>query len=247
MILCENLTLGYERHPAVHHLSLMLPSGGLMAIVGPNGAGKSTLLKALAGEIKPLEGQIRITGHAAPPVLAYLPQQAEFELGFPLSVFEFVVMGFWEQIGAFRGLFADHHEKIRRALREVGLDGFENRPMNTLSGGQLQRARFARLALQDADIVLLDEPFLALDSHTTQALLTQLLAWHEQGKTLIVVLHDLAMVRRAFPLCLLLAREPIAIGPTADVLCQTHLQKAHLPSEAFDDHAAECRRPPHGG
>ena len=144
MIRLDNLTLGYDRHPAVHHLSGEIPAGALVAVVGPNGAGKSTLLKGLAGELRPIGGRI-VLSELPPGGLAYMPQRSEIDHSFPISVFEVVAMGLWHEIGAFGGLSRSQRERVRAALAAVGMSGFESRPIGSLSGGQLQRARFARL------------------------------------------------------------------------------------------------------
>ena len=238
----ENLTLGYERHPAVHHLDAEIPGGSLVAVVGPNGAGKSTLLKGVAGELRPLEGHIHIEhppgrNHAA---LAYMPQRNELDSTFPVTVFDMVAMGLWHEIGAFRGLGHAGRARVRAALDTVGLAGFEPRPIGTLSGGQLQRARFARLILQDAPAILLDEPFAAIDARTVEDLVRLILSWHAEGRTILTVVHDLGQVGRYFPTCLLLARELVAFGPTGEVMTETLLARARQLSEAFDEHAEKC-------
>ncbi|MDI3513051.1 MAG: zinc/manganese transport system ATP-binding protein [Rhodocyclaceae bacterium] len=239
IIRLDNLTLGYDRHPAVHHLSAEIPAGALVAVVGPNGAGKSTLLKGLAGELRPIGGRIVLP--ALPPGgLAYMPQRGEIDHSFPVSVFDVVAMGLWHEIGAFGGLSQDQRRRVRTALEAVGLAGFESRPIGSLSGGQLQRARFARLMLQDAPLILLDEPFAAIDSRTVEDLVALILAWHAEGRTILTVVHDLEQVRRHFPTALLLSREPVAFGPTAEVLTPERLARARRLSEAFDEHAHEC-------
>ena len=258
-VVLENLTLGYEQHPAVHHLSLTLPAGSLLALVGPNGAGKSTLLKALAGELVPLQGHIHgllhrptrggwfrgwMQAHAPAIRVAHLPQQADMDRQFPLSVGDLVAMGLWHEIGALRGLRAQHRTRVASALTTVGLQGFDERPIGTLSGGQLQRARFARLWLQDAPVVLLDEPFAGVDSRTCRDLLMVLAQWHAKGKTVVAVLHDLQQVRDHFPTTLLLAREGVAMGPTAEVLTEANLARARQLNEAFDPHAPWCTATP---
>lgn len=240
-IRCSNLTLGYNRHPAVHHLDCEIPAGALLAIVGPNGAGKSTLFKALTGELQPLQGAFQIE-HCARKV-AYLPQQNELDRSFPVSVFDMVALGLWREIGPFGGLGRQQRERVRDTLAVVGLAGLERRAIGTLSGGQLQRARFARLMLQDADLLLLDEPFNAIDARTTDDLLRLLMDWHHEGRTILAVLHDLDCVRRHFPHCLLLAREALAFGPTGHVLTPEHLSHARQLSEYFDAHAPICHRP----
>jgi zinc/manganese transport system ATP-binding protein len=238
----DNLTLGYDRHPAVHHLSGEIPHGALVAVVGPNGAGKSTLLKAVAGEITALQGGFTLAVRR--DAVAYLPQQSELDHSFPVSVFDMVAMGLWRRLGAFGGLDRRLAGRVHHALAQVGLVGYEQRPIGTLSGGQLQRARFARLMLQDAELLLLDEPFNAIDSRTTEDLIALVLDWHRQGRTILAALHDLERVRRHFPSCLLLAREALGFGPTAEVLTAERLATARRLAESFDEHAPVCHRQP---
>ena len=240
LIRIENLTLGYDRHPAVHHLSGDIAAGALVAVIGPNGAGKSTLLKGLAGELRPIGGRILMPG-VHPRALAYLPQRGEIDHGFPVSVFDVVAMGLWREVGAFGGLSRAQRQRVHDALAAVGMAGFEARLIGSLSGGQLQRARFARLILQDAPLILLDEPFAAIDTRTVDDLIALILGWHREGRTVLTVVHDLEQVRRHFPTCLLLSREPVAFGPTAQVLTTELLARARHLSEAFNDDAPECQ------
>jgi zinc/manganese transport system ATP-binding protein len=234
----ENLTLGYHRHPAVHHLNGLIEAGSLTAIVGPNGAGKSTLLKAIAGVLRPLEGRL-ICGDARKPI-AYLPQAAEIDRSFPLPVYDLVAMGLWSRTGLFGGLHRRDTRRIDEALSAVGLSGFERRPISTLSGGQMQRALFARLLLQDAALILLDEPFTAIDAKTTADLLDVVRRWHDEARTVVAVLHDLEVVKRIFPQTLLIAREKVAWGETNQVLSAANLLTARRMVEAFDHQAPVC-------
>lgn len=239
-ITLHDLTLGYERHPAVHHLSLRIEPGSLVAVVGPNGAGKSTLIKALAGAMAPVSGRIEgLQGQH----IAWLPQHSELDPGFPIDVRGMVAMGLWRQVGALGRFTPAHWRRCDAALQSVGLSGFERRDLDTLSGGQLQRARFARLILQDAPVLLLDEPFAAVDQRTTADLLALLHGWQQQGRTVIAVLHDIAQVRAHFPMTLLLAREPVAWGPTAEVLTDAHWARAQSLREPFDEQAGICGVP----
>ncbi len=234
-----DLTLGYDRHPAIHHLSGEVATGSLTAIVGPNGAGKSTLLKGITGTLLPLAGGISL---AKGKRLAYLPQSAELDRSFPIHVYDLVAMGLWSRAGIFGRIGVGVAHKVEHAIAAVGLTGFERRPIGTLSGGQMQRALFARLLLQDAEIILLDEPFTAIDARTTADLLALVQRWHGESRTVVAVLHDIETVRRAFPQTLLLAREAVAWGATADVLTPENLLKARRMVEAFDSHAAPCQR-----
>jgi zinc/manganese transport system ATP-binding protein len=237
----DGVTLGYGRRPAVHHLAGEIPVGSLMAVVGPNGAGKSTLLKGIVGTLRPLEGRIALASGPRTRI-AYLPQAADLDRTFPLSVYDLVAMGLWSRSGLFGSIGRSHRTRIGEALAAVGLTGFERRPIGTLSGGQMQRALFARLLLQDASIILLDEPFTAIDAKTTADLLDVVRRWHDEARTVVAVLHDLEVVKRVFPKTLLIAREPIAWGETGMVLSAANLLKARRMVEAHDPHAQACDR-----
>jgi zinc/manganese transport system ATP-binding protein len=235
----HDLTVTYERRPAVHHVSGRFAAGSLTAIVGPNGAGKSTLIKAIAGTLKPAVGRVD-RGSLATRHIGYLPQAAEIDRSFPLSVADTVMMGAWRSLGAFRGATRKHAEHAKEALLAVGLEGFEQRSISSLSSGQFQRVLFARLLLQDASVILLDEPFTAIDARTTRDLLNLISTWHGQGRTVIAVLHDIDQVRQHFPSTLLLARETIAWGNTADILHPDNLRRAKNMAEHWSADAQPC-------
>ena len=218
----RNLTLGYDRHPAVHHLDGAVDRGALMAVVGPNGAGKSTLFKGVVGVIKPLAGRIERNG-VAPQDIAYLPQVAEIDRSFPINVYDMVSMGLWRRAGLFGGIGRKQRDQIEAAIAAVGLTGFEERAIGTLSGGQMQRMLFARLLLQDARVIVLDEPFNAIDAKTSADLLALVRRWHSEQRTVLAALHDIELVRANFPETLLLAREPVAWGATREVLTPENL------------------------
>jgi zinc/manganese transport system ATP-binding protein len=234
----EDLTLGYERHPAVHHLTGAVEEGALVAVVGPNGAGKSTLFKGVVGLLKPLAGHIE--RGLAPTDIAYLPQAAEIDRSFPVSVYDMVAMGLWRRAGLFGGIGKGARKRVEEAIAAVGLAGFESRAIGSLSGGQMQRTLFARLLLQDARMIVLDEPFNAIDSKTAADLFALVQRWQSEGRTVLAALHDLEMVRSGFPQTLLLARELVAWGSTPDVLTPANLLKARRMCEAFDDSADAC-------
>ena len=237
----RDLTLGYDRHPAVHHLAGEIERGALLAVCGPNGAGKSTLLKGIAGVLRPIGGRIERTG-CEPREIAYLPQAADIDRSFPISVFDMVAMGHWRSMGLFGGLGQARKLKVFDAIAAVGLTGFEDRSIGTLSGGQMQRMLFARLLLQDAPVILLDEPFTAIDARTMADLVDIVKRWHGENRTVIAVLHDFEMVREHFPQTLLLAREKVAWGDTRETLSAENLLRARRIVEAFDREALECTR-----
>jgi len=238
----RNVTLGYDRHPAVHHLDGKIERGALVAVVGPNGAGKSTLFKGIVGVLKPLAGQIDLAG-LSPHDIAYLPQAAEIDRSFPINVYDLVAMGLWRRTGVFGGIGRNERATIEQAIAAVGLTGFEDRAIGTLSGGQTQRMLFARLLLQDARIIVLDEPFNAVDAKTSADLFALLQRWHGEQRTVLTAMHDIDFVRTHFPETLLLAREPVAWGSTPVVLTPENLLVARRMCEAFDERAAECVEP----
>ena len=235
----RDVTLGYDRHPAVHHLSGEVAPGALLAVIGPNGAGKSTLFRGIVGILKPLSGRI-LTGGIDPKDIAYLPQTADIDRSFPISVFDFVGTGLWRRTGLLGGIGKGARREIAQALVAVGLSGFENRGIGTLSGGQLQRMLFARVLLQDARLIVLDEPFNAIDAKTSADLLELVRQWHGEGRTVLAALHDMDLVRDHFPETLLLARGKVAWGATPNVLTAENLAEARRMCEAFDDSAAAC-------
>jgi zinc/manganese transport system ATP-binding protein len=238
VVTIDNLTVSYRQHPALHHISGQFADGALTAVIGPNGSGKSTLLKSIMGLLKPSGG--RIHTNTPPERIAYLPQMTEIDRSFPLQVRDCVLMGCWNAVGAWGGVSADMLARADAAIHTVGLEGFERRTVGSLSSGQFQRALFARLLMQDAELILLDEPFNAMDSRTTAALLELIHQWQAQGRTVIAVLHDDEQVKAHFEQTVLLARELVAWGPTAQVLTAPHLQRARLLAEAWDDNADIC-------
>jgi zinc/manganese transport system ATP-binding protein len=235
----SDLTVCYGRRPAVHHVSGRFAPGSLTAIVGPNGAGKSTLLRALAGLQKPESGRITQEGKAR---IALLPQLAALDRAFPIACRDVVMQGLWPRLGAFRAIPAEDLARVDQALAAVGLAGLARRPVGSLSAGQLQRLLFARLLVQDADILLLDEPFNAVDAKTAADLLRLIRQWHGEGRTVIAVLHDLDLVAREFPETLLLARDLIAWGPTAQALSPANRLQARRMAEGWVEEAEACER-----
>jgi zinc/manganese transport system ATP-binding protein len=238
-LVLDNVTVTYDRHPAIHHISGQFQLGSMTAIVGPNGAGKSTLLKAIMGMLPISQGTITRLPRTS---MAYLPQAMEINTDIPMTVNDVVMMGAWRDIGILSRCPPEVRHRMQEALTAVGLDGFQNRMVNTLSSGQFQRVLFARLMMQDAPVILMDEPFTAVDRRTTLDMLTLIQRWHGEGRTIIAVLHDYDQVRTCFPQTLLLARTLMGWGITQDVLTETNLQATQSMMEAWEEQAALCRR-----
>ena len=235
----SNVTVSYQRRPAVHHVSVRFECGVATAIVGPNGAGKSTLLKAIAG-ILPLDhGKVALSD-CSPNEMAYLPQKAEIDLSMPMTVFELVATGLWRRMGAFAGMDAAGLARVEQALVQVGMQDFSARPLAALSIWQLQRVLFARILVQDAPVILLDEPFNAVDAKTTEVLLGLVRCWQEEQRTVIAVLHDFEQVKQYFQSALLLAHEVVAWGAPNEVLTTQNLMRANERCAHWFDEEAVC-------
>ncbi len=236
LIRLSDVAVAYGRHPAVRHVSGTFAPGSLTAIAGPNGAGKTTLLKALMGELPLAAGTIDRGGLSIRD-FGYLPQAVEIDRTFPLSVADTVMLGAWRETGAFRGFGASTKRRASEALAAVGLEGFERRQIGSLSAGQFQRVLFARLLLQDAKVILLDEPFTAIDARTTSDLLEIVERWHDDKRTVIAVLHNFDHVRQHFPDTLLVAREMIGWGSTAATMTAPNLMRARAMAERWEEDA----------
>ena len=238
MVRLDNLTVSYRQHPALHHISACFKPASLTAVMGPNGSGKSTLLKSIVGLLPTAGGSATVS--VPRDQIAYLPQLTDIDRSFPISVRDCVLLGCWPEKGAWRGVGKKGLAQVDDALHSVALEGFENRPISSLSSGQFQRVLFARLLVQDASLILLDEPFNSIDSKTTHSLLALIQQWHQQKRCVIVVLHDEAQALAHFPQTLLLAREVVAWGATSEVLTDAHLTRARAMAEAWDEDAELC-------
>jgi zinc/manganese transport system ATP-binding protein len=210
-ILLHNVTVRYGRRVALEDVSGEFIAGSLTAVVGANGAGKSTLLAAIAGMVRLAGGTLNC---AARQRLAYLPQIAAIDRDYPLTVSELIALGGWQEFGAFRSPGTALLARATAAAETVGLAARVGQRIAELSAGELQRALFARLVLQDAAVILLDEPFAAVDAQTVPVLIDQVTRWHQDGRTVIAVVHDLDLVQERFPATLVLARRCLAWGPT---------------------------------
>lgn len=236
----SDLTMGYDQHPAVHHLNGEVAKGSLLAVVVGNGSGKSTLMKGIAGLLRPMGGACSIFAGTR---LAYLPQRSELDRTFPARVIDLVSLGLWPRRGLLGRHRAEDRQAVSSALVSVGLESFEKPVIDTLSGGQMQRALFARVLVQDADLILLDEPFNAVDEQTTVDLIRLIKAWHAEGRTVLVVVHDLDLVREHFPEALLLARQPVAWGAARQTLSPENLSRARRYRKAWNENAQWCELP----
>jgi zinc/manganese transport system ATP-binding protein len=225
-VVLEAVTLAYGDRLAVEGVSGAFAAGRTTVVVGPNGSGKSTLLRAVAGLLTPVSGRID-RGGAPKRRIAYLPQDAGLDRAFPITVADLVALGLERRLGLFRGLDAKARADLAGAIEAVGLAGLERRPIEALSGGQLQRALFARVMAEDAPIILLDEPFAAQDTQTTADLISVIRRWKDEGRTLILVTHDLSLARALADETVVIARHCIAWGPTDEALTAAHLRRAH--------------------
>ncbi|WP_437608694.1 metal ABC transporter ATP-binding protein [Erwinia sp. V71] len=197
MITLQNLQAGYRHQPVTPVINGHFAAGSMTALTGANGSGKSTLLKTLAGLLPPVTGRYQRSVPAK--AMGWLPQQSEIERQFPLTVFDLVAMGCWPRCGWFGAINRELRGEIMQTLQRVRMADFADAQPGALSGGQLQRVLFARLLMQQAPLLLLDEPFTGIDSQTVELLLDVLVERHRAGCTLVVVLHDLAMVDSWFP------------------------------------------------
>ncbi|MEZ5278342.1 MAG: metal ABC transporter ATP-binding protein [Opitutaceae bacterium] len=226
----HDVSVHFGRRPALEAVDAQFLCNSLTAVVGPNGAGKTTLLRSILGWHPLSSGEIRIGdshAHHALPRLAYLPQRAEIDWDFPITVGSVVKQGRYPHLGPFRGFGPDDHEAVRSAIQEMGLENIIDRQIRKLSGGQQQRVFLARALAQGADIFLLDEPFSNLDMRATADLLTLFRKWKSQGRTLLAVVHDLELARRYFDQAILLRTRVIATGDPDTVLSAENIRTAY--------------------
>ncbi|GIX13128.1 MAG: manganese ABC transporter ATP-binding protein [Paracoccaceae bacterium] len=229
-LVIRDLTVTWGERPALISVDAAFPAGRLSAIIGPNGAGKSTLLKAVLGMVRPLSGRITVAGipvARARDRIAYVPQRASVDWDFPVRVADVVEMGLWRRLGLLRRAGPAERARVAACLDRVGMAELAGRQIGRLSGGQQQRVFLARALVQEAELILLDEPFAGVDAATERAVIGVLKDLRAEGRTVIVVHHDLATVRDYFDHVLLLNRCSVAEGPvaqafTADALQQTY-------------------------
>lgn len=229
MIRIENLSVSYKETLALKDISLVFQGPTITGIIGPNGAGKSTLLKSMLGII-PHEGHAFIDDKEMNKSLkkvAYVEQKIHIDYNFPIKVKECVSLGLYPSIPLFHTLKANHWKKVAEALKIVGLSDYAERQISQLSGGQFQRVLIARCLVQEADYILLDEPFVGIDSISEEIIMNTLRDLKKAGKTILIVHHDLSKVPHYFDQVLLLNKEIIAFGPTKESFTQANLKQAY--------------------
>ena len=226
----HDLTVAYADKPVLWDIDLTVPPGVLMAVVGPNGAGKTTLLKAMLGLVRPVSGRVLIHGQpyrADRQSVGYVPQRGSVDWDFPTTVFDVVLMGTYGQLGWFRRPGAAQKDLARDALDRVGMAGFAGRQISQLSGGQQQRVFLARALVQQAPVYLMDEPFQGVDAVTERAVVGILQELRRQGRTVLVVHHDLSTVPEYFDWVTLLNVRKVASGPVAEAFTPANLKAAY--------------------
>ena len=219
----RNLTVAYGENIALENLNLDVEAGSLMALVGPNGAGKSTLIKTILRFLKQITGEIKINGKT----LAYVPQRNSVDWDFPTTLFDVVEMGCYGRVGLFKRVNKEEKQKVLKAIEQVGMLDFKDRQISELSGGQQQRAFIARALVQEADIYLMDEPFQGVDSTTEKSIVDILKKLKSEGKTLIVVHHDLQTVPTYFETVTFINKSVIASGKIKEVFTQENIDMAY--------------------
>jgi manganese/zinc/iron transport system ATP- binding protein len=229
-IAVNDLTVAYREKPVLWDVDFHVAPGTLMAIIGPNGAGKSTLIKAILGLVKPAAGEVNIFGASYASqrrLVGYVPQRGSVDWDFPTTVLDVVTMGRYGQLGWVRRPGKVEFDLAMESLRKVGMTDYANRQISQLSGGQQQRVFLARALVQDAQVYLMDEPFVGVDATTEQAILTLLRELQQAGKTVAVVHHDLETVAAYFDHVTILNVEVIASGPMATTFTPEHLRRAY--------------------
>lgn len=212
---------------ALRNVSLNIPGGVVAGILGPNGGGKTTFIKGLLGLV-PAKGEVLYKDQAIKKKsknIAYVQQKQEIDMDFPISVFQCVLMGTYPKLGLFRRPGKAEKEKALQALKVVGLENYKNYQIGELSGGQFQRVLFARILVQDADLIFLDEPFVGIDVRSEAIIIQEIKKLAEKGKTILIVHHDLNKVRAYFDQVILINKTLIASGKTEEVYTKENLKK----------------------
>jgi manganese/zinc/iron transport system ATP- binding protein len=226
----HDVSVSYHKKPVLYGVDLCLPTGSLVGLIGPNGAGKSTLIKAAMGLLPLNSGWVKCFNQPLNAVrkrVGYVPQREEVDWDFPVSVFDVVLMGRYGRLGWLRRPSKTDRTAALEALEKVGMSPFKDRQISNLSGGQQQRVFLARAIAQDSDLYLMDEPFVGVDATTERTIISLLQEWRDQGKTILVVHHDLTSAREYYDHLVLLNMRVVASGPTEDVFTMELLQKTY--------------------
>lgn len=226
----EDLTVTYGANPVLWDIDLDIPPGVMCAIVGPNGAGKSTLIKAALGLVRPVAGHVRFLGRPIGQMrgqIGYVPQRHSVDWDFPTTARDVVEMGLYRDLGWLRRPGKAEHARALAALAEVGMQDYADRQISQLSGGQQQRVFIARALVQDAPILILDEPMAGVDASTEAIIITLLKKLRDAGRTVIVVHHDLTTVQSYFDWLVMLNVRIIAQGPVAQTYSADNLRAAY--------------------
>ncbi|HLS71848.1 MAG TPA: metal ABC transporter ATP-binding protein [Chitinophagaceae bacterium] len=232
----KNLTVAYRDSPVLWDINFSIPSGILLAIIGPNGAGKSTLIKAVLNIVKKMHGEVEIFGESYKKQrknVAYVPQKGSVDWDFPTTVLDVVLMGTYGNLGWIKRPGSKEKKASMEALEKVGMLDFKNRQISELSGGQQQRVFLARALVQNADMYFLDEPFQGVDATTEKAIIKILKELRNQGKTIIVVHHDLQTVKEYFDWVVLLNREVKGYGTVEKVFTDENLKNTYQGNTEF--------------
>ena len=238
----NGLSVAYQKKPVLRNVSFEVKEGELVGVIGPNGAGKSTLMKAALGLIPSIGGEVLVYGKPYKQqrqIIGYVPQRESVDWDFPTNALDVVLMGRYGHLGWFRRPGAKEKAIALECLSKVGMADYAGRQISQLSGGQQQRVFLARALAQDAKLYFMDEPFAGVDAATEKAIITLLQELKLQGKTVIVVHHDLATVQDYFDSVLLLNVELQAYGPTAETFTQEQLQRTYGGRLAFLDRSLQ--------
>jgi manganese/zinc/iron transport system ATP- binding protein len=226
----HDLTVAYQKKPVLYGIDLEVQAGSLVGIIGPNGAGKSTLIKSIMGMIKPEDGFIKIfgkSGNRAMNHIGYVPQRESVDWDFPVTAMDVVLMGRFGHLGWFKRIGKRDRSFAAQCLEQMNMLPYADRQIGNLSGGQQQRVFLARALAQQSDLYLMDEPFEGVDAITEKTIVDLLKSLRDQGKTLIVVHHDLSTAKDYFDQLVLLNMRLVAFGKTADVFTHDLLQRTY--------------------
>ena len=226
----SQMTVAYQKKVVLQNVSFTIPKGKLIGIIGPNGAGKSTLIKSMLGLVPPISGKVEMFGEnyeKQKKNIGYVPQKESVDWDFPTDALDVVTMGRYGKMGWFNRPTRQDKEMARQCLEKVGMSEYSHRQISQLSGGQQQRVFLARALAQEAELYFMDEPFAGVDAATEKAIISLLMELKEEGKTVLVVHHDLNTVKDYFDWIMLINGKLMDFGPTEKVFTTELLQKTY--------------------